>query len=125
MAMSAVETVKSMDQCWLQNDFTGLARHFHADALLLHASGQHRLSGCDAITESYVGFMAANEVRSYETTNFVSHHVAGLVIVSYDWSMAWTEMSGLQRHTANGHESLTLCRQDDRWVIACRLQSED
>jgi len=41
-----------------------------------------------------------------ETTNFVSHHVAGLVIVSYDWSMAWTEMSGLHVHRKMDNEAL-------------------
>jgi len=117
--MDAVrERVQSLNAAWREGRFDELRSYFHPDAVIVAPGLEARISGRDAVVESYRNFVATASIEAFELAEPVVDAWGDTAVVTAKFTITYS-MDGKRFHE-QGHDLLVFQRNGGEWLIVWR-----
>jgi ketosteroid isomerase-like protein len=93
---------------------------FHEDAIAVFPAAKHRLTGRDAIVQSYIDYCRSEKTHAFEELDHAVDIFGDSAVVSYRFSVRY-EAQGIVRDEF-GQEILVFMRRHGQWGVVWRSQ---
>jgi len=110
--------LRKLNRAWLAGDGEGLAELIHEDAVIVRPGFEGQSVGRFAWVASYLDFMAAATIHSFEEDRFVIDVWGDTAVANYEFVLSY-EVAGAER-TDRGRDLFALNRERDGWVVVWR-----
>lgn len=113
-----LERVRALDAAWREGRYDELRNYFHPDAVIVAPGFAVRVSGRDAVIETYREFATTATTEALDVADPVIDLWGDTAVATARFSITYS-MAG-KRYHEQGHDILVFQRSGSEWLIVWR-----
>lgn len=115
--------VNRLNDDWLNDRIENLDQYFHKQVVMIQPGTHKKITGREAMIDSYSGFVEEAEVGDFRIKDFRIDVFEETAIVLYTFRIKYRIET--TNYDENGLEILVFNRHNDKWQIVWRNQQPD
>ena len=115
--------VNRLNDDWLNDRIENLDQYFHKQVVMIEPGTHKKITGREAMIDSYSGFVEEAEVSDFRVKDFRIDVFEETAIVLYTFRIKYRIET--TNYDENGLEILVFNRHNDKWQIVWRNQQPD